>query len=281
MHTTASDGRCSPEDLVQRAHAKGIRTLSVTDHDTMAAVPAAAAAAAALGMTFIPGIEITSVHGGRDVHVLAYFLPDLTEELRQLLAEQRRNRLHRAQMIADRLAAAGAPIDVAALLEAGNALGGKSLARPQIAQALISAGHVSTVAEAFERFLGEDGPAYVPHRGASPIEVVELVRRAGGVASMAHPGYTKKDEVIPDLVAAGLGAIEAYHSSHDEATTLRYIDMARHHGVAISGGSDYHGEGTRRSEFFGVTQLPSAEFSALAERHGSARVSAAQPLGLR
>jgi predicted metal-dependent phosphoesterase TrpH len=266
MHTTASDGRCSPEDLVQRACDKGIRTMSVTDHDTMAAVPAAAAAAAARGMTFVPGIEITSVHGGRDVHVLAYFLPDLTDELKELLAEQRRNRLQRAQLIADRLAAAGAPIDVAALLEAGNALGGKSLARPQIAQALINAGHVSTVAEAFERFLSEDGPAYVPHRGASPVEVVELIGRAGGVASLAHPGYTKKDEVIPDLVTAGLAAIEAYHSSHDQATTLRYIEMARAHGVAISGGSDYHGEGTRRSEFFGVVSLPAQEFAALLER---------------
>ncbi len=138
-------------------------------------------------MKFIPGIEITSVHGGRDVHVLAYFLPDLTEDLRQLLAEQRRNRLERAQTIADRLAAAGAPIDVPALLEAGSALGGKSLARPQIAQALINAGHVSTVAEAFERFLGEDGPAYVPHRGASPMEVVELICRADGLASTRAP----------------------------------------------------------------------------------------------
>jgi len=280
MHTTASDGRCSPEGLVTRAHAKGIRTLSVTDHDTIAGVAQAARIAGELGIAFVPGIEITSVHGGRDVHVLAYFLPDLSEELTQLLAEQRKSRLERAQMIADRLAAAGAPIDVGALMEAGAALGGKSLARPQIAQALIAAGHVNTVAEAFERFLGEDGPAYVPHRGASPLEVVDLICRAGGVASLAHPGYTKKDEIVPDLVAAGLAAIEAYHSSHDVPTTQRYLDMARQYGVAVTGGSDFHGEGTRRSEFFGVTNLPRADFDHFVDQSMRVRETAAHRLAL-
>ena len=274
MHTTASDGRCSPEELVSRAYEKGIRTMSVTDHDTMAGVAPAAAAASALKMTFIPGIEITSVHGGRDVHVLAYFLDELSDELRQLLAEQRRNRIARAQLIAERLAAAGAPIDVDALLDAATALGGKSIARPQIAQALIAAGHVATVAEAFERFLSETGPAYVPHQGASPVTVVELIGAAGGVASMAHPGYTKQDGIVPDLVAAGLTAIEAYHSAHDEATTHRYLELAARHGLTVTGGSDFHGENTRRSEFFGVTSLPSGAFAQFVQRSKTIRASA-------
>ena len=280
MHTTASDGRSTPEDLVSRAYEAGIRTMSVTDHDTMAGVPGAAAAAAERGMTFVPGIEITSVHGGKDVHVLAYFLPELSEKLRDLLAEQRRNRLERARLIAERLAAAGAPIDMDALMEAGAALGGKSLARPQIAQALIAAGHAGSVAEAFDRYLSEDGPAYVPHRGASPAEVVDLIGQAGGVSSLAHPGYTKKDEVIPDLVAAGLAAIEAYHSSHDGEMVNRYLGVARKYSLAVTGGSDFHGEGTRRSEFFGVVNLPSADFDQLCERATRTRGSAALRLGM-
>lgn len=280
LHTTASDGRCSPEELVALAFDAGIRTMSVTDHDTMAAVPRAAAAAGTCGITFIPGIEITSVHAGKDVHVLAYFISELSDELRQLLAEQRTNRTARAQTIADRLAAAGAPIDVDALMAAGAALGGKSLARPQIAQALIAAGHVATIAEAFDRFLAEDGPAYVPHTGASPVEVVRMIGRAGGAASLAHPGYTRKDELIPELVAAGLTAIEAYHSSHDEAATSRYVEMARHYGVAISGGSDFHGIGTRRAEFFGVTNLPAEHFTALMERKVLVRHTAALRLAI-
>jgi predicted metal-dependent phosphoesterase TrpH len=131
------------------------------------------------------------------------------------------------------------------------------------------------VAEAFERFLHEEGPAYVPHRGASPMEVVELIVRAGGVASLAHPGYTKKDEIIPDLVAAGLTAIEAYHSSHDEAATERYLEIATQHGLAVSGGSDYHGEGTRRSEFFGVVHLPEHHFQEFVARSERARAAIA------
>lgn len=280
MHTTASDGRSTPEDLVQRAHKAGIRTMSVTDHDTMAGVERAAAEATRLGMRFVPGIEITSVHRGKDVHVLAYFLADLSRDLRDLLAEQRQNRIERAREIAARLDAAGAPIDVNALMEMGAALGGKSLARPQIAQALIAAGHVSTVAEAFERYLSEDGPAYVPHRGASPAQVVELIGRAGGASSLAHPGYTKKDEILPDLVAAGLTAIEAYHSSHDAEMTARYLAAARQYGLGVSGGSDFHGEGTRRSEFFGVVHLPAADFDDLTVRAARARETAAHRLGM-
>lgn len=280
MHTTASDGRSTPEDLVQRAFDKGIRTMSVTDHDTMAGVERAAIAAGRLGMAFVPGIEITSVHGGKDVHVLAYFLADLSQDLRELLAQQRSNRIERAREIASRLAAAGAPIDVNALMEMGAALGGKSLARPQIAQALIAAGHVSTVAEAFERYLSEDGPAYVPHRGAAPAEVVELIGRAGGTSSLAHPGYTKKDDVIAELVAAGLTAIEAYHSSHDAEMTARYLAVARQYDLAVSGGSDFHGEGTRRSEFFGVVHLPVEHFQELQARAGRVRELAAHRLGM-
>ena len=263
MHTTASDGRCSPGELVTRAWSVGIRTMSVTDHDTMAAVPAVTEAASALDMTVIPGIEITSVHAGKDVHVLAYFLPESAPGLREMLSTQRQQRIDRAVEIGNRLAQLGVPIDVQALVETASARGGKSLARPQIAQALITAGHVSSVAEAFDRYLGEDSPAYVPHRGASPHEVVRLITAGGGIASLAHPGYRPKDEIIPELVEAGLPAIEVYHSSHDEAAQAHYLAMARHYGLVPTGGSDYHGEGARRAEFFGVVNLPAEHLEAL------------------
>jgi len=260
MHTTASDGTFTPEELIERVSRTAIRTMSVTDHDTMAAVERATRAAQAYGITVIPGIEITAVHGGKDVHVLAYFLAESAPGLQTMLAEQRQNRTERAAEIARRLAALGVPIDLAPLLEGAARSGGKALARPQIARALIQAGHVATVAEAFERFLSEDGPAYVPHRGASPAQVVDLIVGGGGIASLAHPGYTKKDEIIPELVDAGLGAIEAYHSSHDASAEERYLAVADQYGLAVTGGSDYHGEGTRRAEFFGVTTLPVACF---------------------
>jgi predicted metal-dependent phosphoesterase TrpH len=267
MHTTASDGRCTPEELVERCWNKGIRTMAVTDHDTMAGVEPTQRAAEARGMTCLPGIEITSVHGGKDVHMLAYFLPPDTPGLQPMLLAQRKQRVDRALEIASRLATLGAPVDADAMVEAA-AGSGKSLARPQIAQALIAAGHVATVAEAFDRYLGEDSPAFVPHTGVAPAEVVALVVAGGGIPSLAHPGYRPKDEIIGGLVEAGLVAIEAYHSSHDEAATAHYLAIAKQHGLLVTGGSDFHGPGTRREEFFGVVNLPQGDLDALLARAG-------------
>jgi predicted metal-dependent phosphoesterase TrpH len=140
------------------------------------------------------------------------------------------------------------------------------LARPQIARALIAAGHVATVSEAFDRFLSEGRCAYVPHRGPSPAEGIAVIREAGGLSSLAHPGTLHRDELIPGLAAAGLTAIEAYHSAHDPAAVARYLAAAAAHDLAVSGGSDFHGEGTRRSEFFGVVGLPAAEYEQLVAR---------------
>jgi len=277
MHTTASDGRCSPEELVERVARAGIHTMSVTDHDTLAGVRPARAAAAARGLTCVPGIEITSVHRGKDVHVLAYFIGESTPGLQDLLTTQRQQRLDRALEIADRLEKLQAPIDRDAMIAAATAPGGKSLARPQIAQLLIDAGHVASTAEAFEKFLGEDSPAYVPHRGATPLDVVDLITRGGGVTSLAHPGYrgagpsAPKDDLVPQLAEAGLTAIEAVHSSHDEAMQAHYKALAATHGLAVTGGSDYHGPETRRAEFFGVLGLPRDlfdDFVARAQRLG-------------
>ena len=282
MHTTASDGRCTPDELVRQVQTIGIRTMSVTDHDTMAAVEPVRRAAEQFGITVISGIEITSVHRGKDVHVLAYYLSPAAPGLQEMLSGQRRQRIDRAAEIGERLSGLGVPIDVSALIETASAPGGKAIARPQIAQALIAAGHVATVAEAFDKYLGEDSPAYVPHRGASPAEVVALITSRGGIASLAHPGYRPQDEIIPDLVDRGLQAIEVFHSSHDADAQAHYLALASRYELLITGGSDYHGEGTRRSEFFGVTNLPQAHFDALhahAARHGLTAAGAAPDAG--
>jgi len=270
-HTTASDGRSTPRELVDRARAVGVTTLAVTDHDTMAAVPETAALASAAGLGFVPGIEITSVSRGKDAHVLGYFLTPDAPGLSELITDQRRRRVERAREIGQRLEQMGAPIDVDALLATAGERSGKAIARPQIAQALIAAGHVATIAEAFDRFLGETCAAYVPHTGASPAEVVRLIAAGGGIASLAHPGHLKQDDVIPELVEAGMAALEVYHSSHDETATSHYLQIARRHSLAVTGGSDYHGEGVRRAEFFGVVHLPEDEFVGFLRRAGRER----------
>jgi 3',5'-nucleoside bisphosphate phosphatase len=225
-------------------------------------------------MAFVSGIEITSVHAGKDVHVLGYFLDETNARLQALVSGQQRQRLDRAMEIAAQLARLGAPIDAEALATAATARGGKSVARPQIAEMLVAACHAASIADAFDRYLSEESPAYVPHRGASPAEVVALVAAEGGVASLAHPGYrgagkpSPKDDLVPTLVEAGLTAIEAFHSSHDEAMQLHYVALARRHGLAVTGGSDYHGDGARRAEFFGVTHLPATHFETFLARAG-------------
>jgi predicted metal-dependent phosphoesterase TrpH len=266
LHTTASDGCCSAEELVSRAFQAGIDTLAVTDHDTVAAVSEAAGYAVARGMTLVPGIEITAVDNGCDVHVLGYFIDPDSSDLAMLVGKQREERLERAREISGHLSKAGAPIDEDLLFGSLGPGSGKTIARPQIARALIAAGHVASVAEAFDRYLSEGRPAYVPHRGPGPTQVVEIILRAGGIASLAHPGPLRRDHLIPTLVESGLGAIEAYHSDHDLAAERRYLDLARKLDLGVTGGSDYHGNGRARDAFFGVTHLPSEEFLRLTER---------------
>ena len=262
LHTTASDGRCTPEQLVKRAGAAGVTVLSVTDHDTMAGVPAAAAAAAHEGLGFVPGIELTAVHEGRDVHVLGYYVDLHAPALAALAARQRAAREARAAEIGDRLAGAGAPVDMAALVAVQRGAG-RSVARPRIAQALVEAGHVESVAEAFDRFLADGRPAYVPHRGVGPAEIVAVILESGGLASLAHPGELGRDDLIQPLVDAGLTAIEVFHSAHDDAARAHYGALARRLSLLVTGGSDYHGEGVRRAEWLGRVGLPPEDYTRL------------------
>jgi predicted metal-dependent phosphoesterase TrpH len=215
-------------------------------------------------LTLIPGIEISAVDEGRDVHVLGYFFDPDAACLRAFLAQQRDERLRRAREMGARLAAVGAPIDIAPIL--ADADRGKSIGRPQVASALQAAGHVLTRDEAFRRFLEPGAPAFVPRCGATPADVIGIIHGAGGLASLAHPGLTKRDELIPALVDAGLDALEARHSDHDAAAEAKYRAMARELGVLVSGGSDFHGDVGYRVQKLGVVTLDVEDFERLREK---------------
>lgn len=268
MHTTASDGRSTPRQLVADAAARGITTMAVTDHDTTGAWDEVSAAAGAAGVTCVPGIEITAVADGRDVHMLGYFFDRQYPELVIFLETQRVDRRRRLEEIGERLARLGAPVDLSRALAGSGHSQGRALGRPMAAAALVAAGHVADIKDAFDKYLGEGRPAFIERVGVSPAEVVALVARAGGVASMAHPGKTQKDHLIPDLIAAGLPAIEVYHAEHDEANTARYRQMAATFNLIATGGSDYHGPGSASDQAFGQVRLPAADFAQLAERAG-------------
>jgi predicted metal-dependent phosphoesterase TrpH len=229
--------------------------LAVTDHDTTDGIEDAQAEAARLGVSLVPGIEITAVDRGRDVHMLGYFFDRFEPRMIAFLVAQRAARVSRISQIAGRLAELGMPVDVGPLLDEARRQNSKSIGRPRLARAMIDAGYVATTREAFDEWLGQGRPAFVERVGPSPAAVIEVVHGARGLASLAHPGRTRIDEQIPALCDAGLDAIEAYHSDHDAQTSRLYTDLADRLGLLVTGGSDFHGDPSRGVEP-GTATLP-------------------------
>jgi len=256
-HTDASDGRLTSHELVERAWKAGIRVLGVTDHDTVAGLPAARQAAAAFGLTLVDGVEVTAVERGRDVHVLGYFVDPGNADLSTFLARQREQRTARVREIGARLERIGAPIDVARLLASREAK--EAIGRPAVAAALIAAGHATSQADAFDRFLGERGAAWVPREGPSVAQVIDLLHGIRAIVSLAHPGLNRCDERIPEWAAAGLDAIEVFHSEHSPEDVTRYRALAATLNLAVTGGSDYHGYDHGSRAHLGSVSLPPEE----------------------
>ena len=242
LHTTASDGRCSPTELVDRACAAGVTVMAVTDHDTTAAIIQTREAARRRHIDVIAGIEITAVDDGRDVHLLGYFIDDTYPPLAVFLSRQRETRIARVEQMAERLARLGMPVDVGALLTRARHDSGRQVGRPHIARAMIDAGYVADMREAFDQWLVADRPAFVPRVGVSAQAVIALVHEAAGKVSLAHPGQTRIDARIEDYARAGLDALEIYHPDHDAASTRRYREMADRLNLLVTGGSDFHGD---------------------------------------
>jgi len=262
-HTTASDGRCAPAELVARARAADVTVLSVTDHDTVAGCGEAQAACERAGIEFVPGIEVTAVREEVDVHLLGYFIDPQSPSLLRFLAEQRQRRVDRIARMIRRLAELGIVLDGDAILRPALEKAGTSVGRPWIARALVAGGYVADTNEAFAKWLGRGRPAFVAREGAPPADVVSQIHAAGGIASMAHPGLVRRDDWIPGFAASGLDALEAFHSDHDEETTGRYRAMAGNLGLAVSGGSDYHADESHGATQPGSVSLPRAEYERL------------------
>jgi 3',5'-nucleoside bisphosphate phosphatase len=266
LHTTASDGRSTPPQLVAEAISAGLSTIAVTDHDTTAGIAEVEEAAAAHRLTVVPGIEITSLVGGRDVHILAYFVDASNDELAAFLARQREERRHRFVQMLDAIERLGLAIDQESLRAQARAAAGRSLGRPILANALVLAGHVRSTDEAFDRWLGEGRPAFAPRQGALPSTVIDLVRRAGGLTSLAHPGKLKDEGLVAHVIDSGAAAIEVHHPDHDDIDTKRYRQLARSSRLLVTGGSDYHGVGSGRAAGLGRVTLPVEDFAALTAR---------------
>ena len=262
LHTTASDGRCTPRELVERVAAAGVSVMAVTDHDTTGAVAEVRAAALESGMQAISGIEITAVEEGRDLHLLGYLFDPLNEALGAFLLTQRATRLARVEAIGSRLAELGVPVDLGPLVRQAAGDGARAVGRPQVALAMVDAGHVADTQEAFDRWLGSGCPGCVPRSGPAPEAVIEVIHQAGGLASLAHPGKFGLAARIPSLADAGLDAVEAFHPDHDASLVGQYIQIARDLDLLLTGGSDFHGD-PAHGRAPGAVTLPAAEFARL------------------
>lgn len=255
IHTTASDGQLSPAEVIRRAVGLGLRYIAIADHDTIDGIaPALAAARGYPELTVIPAVELSTdvTHG--EVHVLGYFIDYTDRELAASLDRLRHSRRERGRKMVAQLAELGMDIDWQRVQEIA---GEGSIGRPHIAQALLEKGYIATLKEAFNRYIGRDGPAYVEREKLTPVEAVQMLIRAKGLPVLAHP-YTagEPEAIIAELKAAGLVGIEAYYGEYTAEEISRLVALADSCGLIATGGSDYHGENSTVAAVMGGTPVP-------------------------
>ena len=283
LHTTASDGRLTPTELVQLAASSGLQTISVSDHDTTAGLAEAQLAVDRIpGMRLIPGIELSCDVPGGEVHMLGYFMDIEDPGFQEVLVGFRQGRLARGEGMVHKLAEFGMHIEWERVLEiAGDA----SVGRPHVAQALVEAGYFSEPGDAFREYLGRNGKAYVERSKLTPPDAVKLLNDVGGVAVFAHPWFERRGnepepeqsliETVEELKAAGLHGMEVHYSMYDEATVDWLADVARAYDLIPCGGSDYHHSGNAREPVPGVNGPPMESVERLEE--AARRLAAARP----
>ncbi len=273
LHTLASDGRLTPEALVRLAHERGVRCMAVTDHDTTDAVAAATAEGARLGVEVIPGIELGTDSRSGDLHMLGLFLRYEDPELQRVLARFREGRVGRARRMVEVLNGLGLMITWERVRElAGEA----SVGRPHVAQALLEAGYVRSMPQAFDEYLGDGKPAGLPREKFTPAQSIDLIHSVGGLAVAAHPHEGKGvTHMISELAAAGLDGIECYYQGYDAERVEGLVALARSYSLVPTGGSDYHGfplsGHTEIINFPGSVDVPRTVLDELEARLASAR----------
>ena len=271
LHTTASDGTLTPKQLIEQISKTSLRIIAITDHDaTIGSDHAIQAASTHKQLTVIPGIELGTATDDSELHILGYFIDSTNIKLQSTLEQFRTERIQSARATVDRLAAINRPVSWQRVLE----LAGGSIGRPHIARAMIEAGHVETIAEAFDRFIGEKGIARVPRPKLHPIDALKIIHSAGGIAAIAHPRTVNHlSNIVKQLVDAGLAGIEVYAEKYRGDRLDTYLDIATRYDLVTCGGTDYHGLGIKNESTPGTNGPPSYTASKLLARaidkHGS------------
>jgi predicted metal-dependent phosphoesterase TrpH len=240
LHSTCSDGTYTPAQLVELARRCGLSAIALTDHDTLAGVPLARAAAADSGLEIIPAVEITTEYQDRELHLLAYWIDEENGDLQAALAQVRHGRVERFAALVEALRRQGLAVDDAHIDWQRQSLG-----RRYLAEVLVAQGLAGSIREVFGRWLSEAATARFPKYRLPIAQAIALVRRAGGVAALAHPAYHDTHRLLGELTALGLGAVEAEYPDFRRSQSQQLRRWAAHLGLAISGGSDCHGPGRR------------------------------------
>ena len=264
-HSTCSDGKLTPTQLVDLAASRGVRIFALTDHDTLDGQEEAARAAARHpGFTLIPGVELSCDVPGTEVHMLGLFVNRHDQALLDQLELFRRGRIERAEKMVEALARLGVPIEWSRVQEiAGEA----SVGRPHVAQALLERGHIQRFEEAFDRYLGRNGPAYFERQKLTPHDAIAMIRAAGGLPIFAHPSFTDGyEEIAADLAAHGLFGMEVYYKHYEPEQVDALRQLADRLGLFTSGGSDFHGIERDNERQPGDIPLPDAVALAMLAR---------------
>lgn len=272
IHSDHSDGRQSPRQIVDAGIKLGLKAISITDHDAISGYTAAADYAAERGIDLISGIELSASKTDDDIHILGYMVRPDHGRLLECLEKFRRIRDERGKKMLKRLSNIGLTVDYSDVLEAA---GKAPIGRPHLAEAMVKRGLVSSYNQAFAKYLALGGPVYVPKAKLTPAEAVELIHEAGGLAVMAHPGLTRRDDMIEELVAAGIDGIEIFHPTHRASDRKRYRQIGEKYGLLLTGGSDSHNRKGRYGDI-GDEKVPYEYYQKLTERWQQGADSAAQ-----
>lgn len=267
LHTTASDGRLSPSALVNLARERGLEVIAITDHDSVGGISEALETADQWpGIVVIPGVEINTDLASGELHMLGYFIDYQDADLALALEKIRESRVGRAQKMVEKLKVLGMPVEWSRVQEMAH---GESICRPHIAQALVEKGFVGSEHEAFDKYIGRDGPAYVEREKVQPADAVRIIKAAKGLPVLAHPADIKDlNSLIIDLKNAGLVGLEAYYGQYDANTVKRMVRFANEHGLLTTGGSDYHHFGDDREVPLGKVDIPEESINALFKSAG-------------
>ncbi len=253
IHTTASDGTYSPAEVVRRAKRLGFKAIAITDHDTVEGIREAQEEGKRIGLEVLAGIELNTDYENTEIHILGYLFNLDDRDFLGTLEKLKEARDMRVRQIVQKLQNLGLDITIDRVLELA---GTGTVGRPHVARVLIEKGYVQTIRQAFDQYIGPTGPGYVSRYKLSPVDGIKMIKDAGGIPVLAHPGIVDRDELVEEFIQAGLLGIEAFHSDHSTTKSNHYSKIAQLKGLVVTGGSDCHGPVFKGKSLLGRIRIP-------------------------